>query len=332
MWMVFHTINSSPQDPWFILITISQTVGTDNAMGPVYSHTPVTADHETVSVKHQRRTSVVPPRHGLQLLLCTLAPEAPTSRSPQIQTLPNPVTPTQTINAHVSLDVPSKQDIVSSVRCCVNTWISPAMTVVAAATCTLYESRAVMSTSAVTLVPFIMRKFSSGASLSVTLPTMMLIMVNVPYHKSNTCYYRCCYGHCILVSFSTYQWRYDVMFQRRSRLMLDRGTSRGQIQEARKPTTNMPYLWKTRVFLSLQLFSRYPSFTGKFRLWLSPDRLWIFVQRGNGIKLNLHIRFLLYETELKLFCDFVDLLKRDVIPWGRCIMPTLMPEMRSGMP
>lgn len=57
--------------------------------------------------------------------------------------------------------------------------MSPPRTVVAAATCTLYESRASVSTS-VTFVPFDLKKFSSGASLSVTLPTMILSTVNVP--------------------------------------------------------------------------------------------------------------------------------------------------------
>lgn len=62
----------------------------------------------------------------------------------------------------------------------VQTWISPPRTVVAAATWTLYESRAAVSTSAVMLVPLVERKLLSGASLSVTLPTMMLSTVNVP--------------------------------------------------------------------------------------------------------------------------------------------------------
>ena len=44
----------------------------------------------------------------------------------------------------------------------------------------------------------------------------------------------------------TYRWRYDVMFQRRCRSVLDRGMYRAQTQEARKPVTHMPYLWKHR--------------------------------------------------------------------------------------
>lgn len=63
---------------------------------------------------------------------------------------------------------------------CVLTCINPASTVVAAATCTLYRSLAVMSTSPVTLVPLLIRKSASGASLSVTLPTIILRTVNVP--------------------------------------------------------------------------------------------------------------------------------------------------------
>lgn len=69
----------------------------------IYSHTLVTRDHWTVLAKLQRCTSVVLPQHGLQQPLCKRAPEVQTSTSPQIQTLPNPAPPKQTIiNVHMS--------------------------------------------------------------------------------------------------------------------------------------------------------------------------------------------------------------------------------------
>lgn len=126
------------------------------------------------------------------------------------------------------------------------TWISPPRTVVAAATCTLYESLAVTSTSPVRLVPFVLRKAASGASLSVTLPTMMLSTAKVPEHTVWVlCYSR---GHhdSGAVPLFTYRWRCGATFQKRSRLMPDRGTCRAQIQEVRKPAVHMPSLWKAK--------------------------------------------------------------------------------------
>lgn len=72
-----------------------------------------------------------------------------------------------------------------------HTWKIPARTVREHAICTLYASRASMFTLPVPFVPFT-KKLASGASFSVTVPTIMLITANVPEQKKaqpcrNTC-------------------------------------------------------------------------------------------------------------------------------------------------
>lgn len=54
-----------------------------------------------------------------------------------------------------------------------------------------------------------------------------------------------CFPH-----YCTYQWKYDVMFQKRSRQVLDKGMSKAQIQEVQKPAMHMPKLWKIHVVLA----------------------------------------------------------------------------------
>lgn len=134
--------------------------------------------------------------------------------------------------------------------CCDQTWISPPRTVVAAATCTLYESRAVNSTSALMLVTFVLMKSMSGASLSVTLPTMILSTVKVPEHNESQQHIMT--GDKIAMAqyrFSSYRRRCDVMFQTRCRSVLDRMRYRDQIQEARMPIVHMPYLEQHGLYL-----------------------------------------------------------------------------------
>jgi len=38
------------------------------------------------------------------------------------------------------------------------------------------------------------------------------------------------------------------------------------------------------------------------------------------------------QTKIILYVSVIKKSRNMLLPWGRCIMPTLMPEMRSGMP